>query len=537
MKQLFNKTGMMFVSLLRRDWLKLLLWGIGLAIFSGGLSGAMYEIYGKDKVGLLGLYETMKNPAMIALVGPTASTAEEYTAASMFAHELTLFTAVIFAIIAIMHVISRTRSEEDNGTLELFRSFQVGRLANTTAVIIEMLLFHLVTALTIAVLIQVQDVPHFQDFNTNLLFGVSMCSQGFLWSIIALIFVQLCSTSSSARGFSFSFLGLLYILRMLTDMENVDLSWFNPLSWCYLTEIYVNNHWKPILYTVLLSLFLLLVVYILEQARDIGSGYFPERNGKLRASKSLLSLPGFILHLQKGYISAWLISLFVFGAMYGSIFGDIDKFVEDSEVMQMMFLHNSDFSLAEQFMSTLFLIMAVITAIFAVMSLNKIVAEEKKGRLEQLYAMKNSRTAFYLIHVLIALFCATVGQFVSALGLFVSESMVMKEPIPLQVVLEAGMVWLPAIIFFVAIVAFLAGFLPRLMQIIWGYLLYCFFIGYIGQLLDIPDIIKDLNILYHIPQLPTAEMNWENIFIISGISLVLLLAGYIGYTRRDLISD
>ena len=45
--------------------------------------------------GLAGLYETLQNPAMIAMVGPTpASNAAEYTLGAMYANEMLLLQFV-----------------------------------------------------------------------------------------------------------------------------------------------------------------------------------------------------------------------------------------------------------------------------------------------------------------------------------------------------------------------------------------------------------------------------------------------------------
>ncbi|NGY80411.1 hypothetical protein F6Y02_40730 (plasmid) [Bacillus megaterium] len=206
MKNRFNMTGMLFLHTLRRDWLKLLIWAVALSLFTGGFASAMYEIYGKDPAGLMAMYETLKNPAMIAMLGPTSAAAETYTVGAMYAHEMILFTSLVFAIVSIMHVISRTRKEEDDGTTELIRSFQVGRLANTTAVVIEMFLLHLVISVLSTGLLQVQGVPG-MDFHSNLLYSSSLGMQGFLWAMIALIFAQLAAGAGSARGLSFFTLG------------------------------------------------------------------------------------------------------------------------------------------------------------------------------------------------------------------------------------------------------------------------------------------------------------------------------------------
>ncbi|MGE8077715.1 ABC transporter permease [Peribacillus loiseleuriae] len=536
MKNRFNKTGMLFLHTLSRDWLKLLIWAVALSLFTGGFASAMYEIYGKDPAGLMAMYETMKNPAMIAMLGPTAATAETYTVGAMYAHEMILFTALVFAIVSIMHVISRTRKEEDDGITELIRSFQVGRLASTTAIVIEMFLLHLVIIALSTGLLQVQNVPG-MNFSNNLLYSTSIGMQGFLWAMIALIFVQLAAGAGSARGLSFLTLGFFYILRMATDMNVPDASWFNPLGWSYLVNVYVNDNWVPIVIAFVASIVFLALSYLLEQARDVGSGYLPERTGRAHAKERLLSLPVLILHLQKIFIIGWLFALFICGAMYGSIFGDMDDFVSGNEIMKQMFLHNAIYTIQEQFMSVLFVILSLLTTIFIVGSLMRLINEEKKGRWDQLYATKLSRTKFYWYHVILTSILGVVGQFSAILGLYLAQRSVMATPLSLWEITKAGIVWVPAIFFFIGILAVLIGWLPRFTVIIWGYLLFAFFVSYFGQMMDIPEFVINLDIFSYIPKVPIEEWKWETIILIKLLALFMIVIGFIGYKKRDLVNE
>ncbi|MDQ0154704.1 ABC transporter permease [Robertmurraya andreesenii] len=536
MNNLFNKTGMLFLLSLRRDWLKLLIWAIALSLFAGGFATALYEMYGKDPAGLIAMYETMKNPVMIAMLGPTAATAETYTIGAMYAHEMILFTALVFAIVSIMHVISRTRKEEDDGISELIRSFQVGRLAKTTAIVLEMLLLHVVIIALSTVLLQVQDIPGL-NFSGNLLYSISLGVQGFLWAMIALIFVQIATGAGGARGLSFLTLGLFYIIRMATDMSAPDASWFNPLGWSYLVNVYVSDDWLPIVIAVVASIVCLVFSYILEHARDMGGGYLPERSGRDHAKERLLSLHGLILRLQKTFIISWLISIFIIGAMYGSIFEEMDEFVSDSEMMKQMFLHNANYTIQEQFMSVLFVVLSLLTTVFIVGSLMKLINEEKKGHWDQLYATKLSRAKFYWCHVILTFILGVLGQFSAILGLYLSQRSVMETPLSLWEITKAGIVWVPAEFFFIGILAILIGWLPRWTAIIWGYLVFSFFVSYFGQMMDIPEFIINLDIFSYIPKVPIEEWKWGTIILIKLLALFMIVIGFIGYKKRDLVHE
>src|SRR5699024_11356721 len=80
---------------------------------------------------------------------------------------------MVFAIVTIVYVVNRTRKDEDEGITELLRSFQIGKLANTTAVVIEVLLLQIVLTFLLAGSIQAQSAAGMTDMSNNLLFAAS----------------------------------------------------------------------------------------------------------------------------------------------------------------------------------------------------------------------------------------------------------------------------------------------------------------------------------------------------------------------------
>jgi len=65
MKEKFARWGALFKLYLKRDWKKNIIWILGLGLFSGAYVPAFEEI-GKGQ-GLIGMYETMKNPASVKI--------------------------------------------------------------------------------------------------------------------------------------------------------------------------------------------------------------------------------------------------------------------------------------------------------------------------------------------------------------------------------------------------------------------------------------------------------------------------------------
>ncbi|MCL2113897.1 MAG: ABC transporter permease [Streptococcaceae bacterium] len=532
------KTGAMFKSLLKRDWLKLIFWVLGMLAFAASGAGKM-EVASSPATAATMYTMFVKNPAMLGLFGATPiKNPSAYTLGPIFGQTMTLITAITFAIISIIYVVNRTRKEEDDGIAELFRSFSIGKLSNTTAVVIELVLLHIVMAFLLAFSIQAQNVDGLNNLSSNLLFASSTSAQGLMWGMVALFFAQIFPDAGGAKGTTFGLLGLLYVIRMGTDVGAPQAGWFNPLSWGYLGFPYATGHesWLGVGLTLIFSILMLALAYMLEIKRDVNAGYLPEGRGRAHAKRTLLSLPGLVLSLQKKMIIGWLLAVFVLGLVYGSMFGQMDQFISGNELVKQIFIGNATATdaITGNFMVTLFSILSILVSAFAVILLSRMTAEERKNRQEQLYALPISRLKVYLTYVLTAIIGSVVAQFLAVLGIYV-EQLGNKNALSFADVMKPGMIWIVGIVFVVALLSLLVAFIPRASGAIWVYLGFLLFMSYLGHILDLPQWIEKLSIYDYIPKLPVDKMDWGNVSVILILSVLMIVISFVGYRRRDLI--
>ena len=539
MKQPLYNTGVLFKTLIKRDWFKLVFWILGMLAFAASGAGKM-EVASNPATASTLYTMFVKNPAMVGLFGPTPiNNPTNYSLGPIFGQTMTLITGLTFAIISIIYVVNRSRKEEDDGITELFRSYSIGKLANTTALVMELLLLNLIMAVLLALSIEVQNVAGLNHLESNFLFAFTTSAQGFLWGMFALLFGQIFSEASTTKGMTFGLLGLLYIVRMLTDVTNLSIGWFNPLSWSYLAFPYVKGHenWLAVFLTFLLAFLLLGISYILELKRDVGVGYFPERKARLHGKKGHFGFPGLVLNLEKKMIIGWLLASFVLGLVYGSMFGQMDQFISSNKTVKELFVGNETAASAIRgnFMVTLFSILSILIAAFGVILLTKMVSEERKNRLEALYALPLSRLKVYSTYLLIAILSVILAQFLALFGIFI-EQLGNKNALSFLEIMKSGMIWLVAVIFVLAILSLLLGFVPRLAELIWVYLAFLLFMTYLGKLLSLPKWLENLSIYNYIPKLPVEKMNLPTVLFILILSVFLVLLGFGAYRRRDLIT-
>lgn len=123
MNEKFARWWTLFLLYLKRDWKKMIIWILAIGLFSAIFLPTMHEITKGD--GILALYETLQNPAMISMVGPTpVESASEYTVGAMYAHMMLLFSGLIAMIVSILHVVGHTRKEEELGLVSLLDPFK-----------------------------------------------------------------------------------------------------------------------------------------------------------------------------------------------------------------------------------------------------------------------------------------------------------------------------------------------------------------------------------------------------------------------------
>lgn len=534
MKEKFARWGALFKLYLKRDWKKIVFWILGLSLFSGGFVPAFEEI-GKGQ-GLMGMYETLKNPAMISMVGPTpVGSAVDYTLGAMYAHEMLLFCGLFAMIMAALHVVSHTRKEEEHGLTELVRSFQVGRQANSFAVITEIVLINVLLAVFIAVIM----ISFGADTITaegSFLFGASVGMAGILGATIALVMAQIMPTSSGATGSSLGIVGLLYILRAGTDVSNGDLSMVNPMGWTYLTYPFTKNNWVPLILAVVFCIITVIIAFALEGGRDMGAGYLPVREGRESAKKSLLSVPGLFIKINKGVMISWLVAFVIMGAAYGSIYGDMQTFINSNEVMKQMFTL-SGVSIEESFTGTIMMVMIGLVSILPIAIVNKLYSEEVRLHLSQLYATKMTRTQLYWTSVTMAMASGVVGILLASCGLGGTAISAMGDSSAMNMgdFIAAGYNFLPSVLFFVGLAALALGFAPKLGKIIYVYLGYSFALNYFGGILNLPEWFSKTAIQSWIPRMPVDKFDGTIFITITVISIVFMVFGYIGYSKRDMV--
>lgn len=424
--QMFAGVAKLTGLVLRRERIRIPIWLIALSFFTLIVPLAYLELY-PTALERQAMAETMKNPAMVAMLGPGYGL-ENYNIGAMIGQQMPLFTGIAVAIMNILMVVRHTRADEEEGRIEMIRSFPVGRLSTLGATMIICMITNIVLALLLGFGLVSLGIEG-MGLMGSLLYGATQGVIGIFFATLATLFAQMASSSRGAIGLSFGFLGVSYLVRAIGDVSSEIISLLSPLGWIVRTQVFVNDYWWPIFLTGGLSLIVLGIGVYLNYIRDLGAGFLPAKPGRQEASIFLRSPLGLFIRLQRTAIISWVIAMLLLGASYGSVLGELDVFFTDNEMMRQILGNVAGASLAEQFLGMLMSIMAMIATIPALMMVLKLRTEEKQNLIDHLLARAVSRTQLMASSLILAGIVGFLSLFLSVVGLWSAGTQVMVEPL------------------------------------------------------------------------------------------------------------
>lgn len=525
---------------LRRDWLKIMVWIIGLVGLMAGAATKFDSLYGTHKA-MLSIISTLKTPAMTSLLGPfTAS--KPYSPALIYAAEMMVFMGLFVAIMNIYFAVRNTRAEEDNGVTELMRARAVGRQSPLTGVIIELLVINLLAGVLEALGLQAAGMTG-DNVMGNWLFGLGLAAFGFMFGTISLLMAQIVSDSRSATMLSYLILGILFVARMGTDVQNVDQTWCTIFGWIEKLDIYGINDWTAVWLMMALSVACILLTFGLSVRRDVGAGMLPERNGRRRASFLLAGPLTLISRLERTSFIVWLVSLVLLGASYGSIFGNIGDILKTNPAMSQLLgtdgVHAANRAVILAFAGKLAVIFVIVATIPALMAILKINGDEKKGWLEQVHAKPVSRLRLFSSYSCFALVIGTLSQLLGVWGMAVvgNASMTHGGTVSLAHLMRAFVGFWPAMFVVMGIAVLLVSVWPRIQSVIWLIPVYGIFSLYLGDMFDLPDWAKQISPYGWVNDVPAHQVDWSVFGWMTLLGIILFIVSYLAYRRRDMITN
>lgn len=447
---------------------------------------------------------------------------------------------LLLALVAIMIVIRQTRAEEESGRLELVRSSLVGRHASWLSGLIIALAVVIITAGLIgAGLIMLGT-----GIGGSLAFAAALVAVGAVAAVIAVLAAQLTERARGATVLAAVALGLAYLIRFVADGSGLlGLRWLSFTGWSHLVAPYGGEHWAVLLVPLAAVVAGIVITARLADRRDLGSGVIAPRPGPDAAAPSLSGALGLAWRLQRGFLVGWLAACAGISLATAGVAAGMPEIADRGGPQIQEFLGRyaarPDASIADTFIWMILVSIAGTVALYPVLVLARLRADEAGGLAEVTLSTTISRRAWAGAQLLIALAGSLAIMVASGLAAGLSYGITSGTGL-VQVgrVLAAAVIQVPAIWVLAGVIMALIGLAPRI-AVVAGWLAWIFvnvFGESLGPILGLRYAAANLVIPFaYVSKIITgAALQVTPLIVLTVITAALAVIGLQALRRRDL---
>jgi ABC-2 type transport system permease protein len=243
---------------------------------------------------------------------------------------------------------------------------------------------------------------------------------------------------------------------------------------------------------------------------------------------------GLAVRLQRGALAGWVAGLFVTGVVWGSIGDDVEDLIADNPDYADLVAQLEGASLTDSFFATAMTMLALIGAGFSISSALRLRSEERAGRVEAILATSTSRWEWAAGHLAVAGAGTVATMAAAGLGVGISYAVVSGDAAQVPRMVGAALVTVPAVLVLAAVAAALFGLAPRAAPAAWGVLAIAAVIGYFGELLRLPQWMRAVSPLEHVPGVPAEDLAVAPLVALTAVAAGLAAVGLWGFRARDL---
>lgn len=176
----------------------------------------------------------------------------------------------------------------------------------------------------------------------------------------------------------------------------------------------------------------------------------------------------------------------------------------------------------------------ILVAVFALLAVQAVRAEESRGRAEPVLATATGRVRWLGTYLVVIAAGATAILAATGLAFGIGAAISSGDAGLVLDLTVAHAVRVPEVLVFMAVAALLYGIAPRALPFAWVVLVYATVLTFFGPLLDPPAWLYDLSPLDHIGRLPLEDAGVVPVLALSGVAAAVSAIGLTAFRRRDL---
>jgi ABC-2 type transport system permease protein len=522
-------TGTMVRLVLRRSWIRLLVWWFAIVGLFAYVEVYYHDIFNTQAA--LDDFAAVSNvPSIKALTGLAAAPA---TLGGAVWTKIWM-TCVLLLAFGVAFLVTRSgRADEEAGRTELLRSRMLGLHAYSLASWLVTAVLCVAVGAGVAVVAAAGGLdPEGSGITGSLILGTSITGIGLVAIGVAAIAGQVTSTSRAANGLASVTFGAFYVLRMLGDLRDGRLTWASPVGWGEKMQPWGGDRWWPLVLMMALTAGMLALAARLEARRDLGAGLVPQRAGHASAPASYATPLGLAVRLQRGPIIGWTLTVVLSALLFGSVVDAMNTVMADASSTVAAILRGTGVA---ALLSLLLTMIAMITTAFAIQTTLILRGDEASGIIEPQLAGAVSRTGWALQRLLIPLVGSAALLLIGGGLMGLSYGATDGNGDQVLALALAALAYLPAVMVIVGIAVVLFGWLPRLsVAFSWGVLAAMWIVVLVGDALHLPGWMLNVLPFSGTPYQPLEPMSWTPVLLMTAAAGLLCWLGLAGFRRRDI---
>jgi ABC-2 type transport system permease protein len=516
--------------ILRRNWLRMLIWTIVLA----GLIAVVVQSQRvafptqADRDAYAGIANT---PAVAALTGlPYAAS----TLGGILNIKLWMTEAIGLAFAVIFLVTRNGRAEEEAGRTELLRGGVLGQHAYTLANWVVTAGFSVVVGITTALAAIGQGLPADGAFAM----GGSIMGVGLVFIGVSAVTGQLAQTSRGANTLAAVVLAAAYLVRAAADLQSKGdnpsaLSWVSPIGWGQQMRSYGENLWWPLAISVGAAIALCAIALVLERRRDVGEGILPDRRGPRHASALTMTPIGLTLRLQRGSIIGWSLGVLIGALFFGTVATAMADLLAGDNPIAQAFVGGAK-NVVEGLLGFFAMANVLLVSAFALQSTDTIRSEEATGRAELQWSRAISRVNWALSRIVVPAVISFLLLAVSGYAIGASFGASVNDPSQGGRFAMASLAYWPSVLLIIAFVVFCAAWLPRAASAVtWGVFGVLVVLSMFGDLFGLPDWVVGNTPFTAVPRVGQ-DFSAVPLIVIGALAILLAVLGLRRLRARDM---
>ncbi|MCL7461051.1 hypothetical protein AB0I85_13780 [Micromonospora echinofusca] len=496
-----------------------------------GMSALVVGTYRAQPLDPAALAALTRNPAIRTLFGEPVALDD---AGGFTVWRTGTVLAVLLGVWSMLAATRITRGEEDAGRWSLLLS---GRATLPEAVRWHLGILAVVPAVaggaTAAAMIAAG-----AGVTGSLLHGAALTVVGFFFVVVGGLAAQLFASRSAANGAAAAVLVVGLLMRMVGDGASALawLRWLSPFGLMALVRPFDTDRGLPVLVLALAAVLLTVGTGRLAARRDVGGAIVAPAGGRSARTTLLGSVPAFAVRGTLRPLAGWSAGVGAYFLLIGVIARSMTDFLTASPefATRAAAAGFGELGTVRGYAATMYALLAVPVGVFVAVRLAAVAADESARRLTLVLAAPVTRLrlltaetaaaiggAFVLVTV--AGLAMWVGTATVDAGLGVGEALAGAWNVLAVVVLCLGAAvlalgWMPRAVATIGVLPAAGGFLWHV----------------VADSVGAPAWLAASTPFAHLAAVPATTPDWAAALVMAGLAAAGLVAGAIGYRRRDL---